>query len=127
MNVPAELRYTSHDEWVRQDGGILVVGITDFAQDQLGDLVHVELPEVGQTFGQGEAVCEIESVKAVAEVYAPVAGTVLEVNEDLDGSEEQINEDPYGDGWLFKLSITGDTTLDHLLDSAAYEAKLAGN
>lgn len=126
MNVPENLRYTSHDEWVLVDGDTATIGITDFAQDALGELVHVELPEVGEVFAVGAAVAEVESVKAVAEIYAPIGGEVVEVNEALDGEEEKINEDPYAVGWLFKLRIADPSELDALLDAAAYAAKIAG-
>lgn len=123
MNVPDGLLYTDHDEWMRLDGDVLTVGITDFAQDQLGELVHVELPDAGTTFDAGAAVCEVESVKAVAEVYTPVPGTIEAVNTDLDGAEDSINNDPYGT-WLFKLRVSDTAGLAGLLDAAAYKAKI---
>jgi len=125
MNFPADLKYTAHDEWARVAGDELTLGITDFAQDALGDLVHVEFPKVGARFKAGDAVCEVESVKAVASVYSPVEGEVIAVNEALDGSEETINRDPYGEGWLVKLKVTSSAGLSSLLDLAAYQAKLA--
>jgi glycine cleavage system H protein len=124
MSVPADLLYTAHDEWIRREGDEIVVGITDFAQDQLGELVHVELPAVGATLAAGAAACEVESVKAVAEVYTPVSGVVTAVNSGLDGDEGQINSDPYG-SWLFRLKVSDDSGLAGLLDAAAYEAKIA--
>jgi len=123
MNVPDELLYTSHDEWIRREGGEIVVGITDFAQDQLGELVHVELPAVGAYVAAGAAVCEVESVKAVAEVYTPVGGEIVAVNAELDGDEGKINSDPYG-SWLFRLKVS-DGDLEGLMDAAAYRAKIA--
>lgn len=124
MSVPADLLYTAHDEWIRREGDEIVVGITDFAQDQLGELVHVELPSVGATLAAGAAACEVESVKAVAEVYTPVSGVITAVNSGLDGDEGQINSDPYG-SWLFRLKVSDDSGLAGLLDAAAYEAKIA--
>lgn len=124
MSVPAELLYTQHDEWIRREGDVVTIGITDYAQDALGELVHVELPEVGRVVAAGEAIAEVESVKAVAEVYTAVSGEVIEVNSDLDGSEDQINQDAYG-AWLFKIRLSDDAGLAGLLDAAAYEAKIA--
>ena len=124
MSVPADLLYTAHDEWIRREGDEIVVGITDCAQDQLGELVHVELPSVGATLAAGAAACEVESVKAVAEVYTPVSGVITAVNSGLDGDEGQINSDPYG-SWLFRLKVSDDSGLAGLLDAAAYEAKIA--
>ena len=125
MNIPSDLRYTSHDEWIRLEGDTAVLGITDFAQDALGEIVYVELPEVGDSVEAGAAVCEVESVKAVAEVYSPVAGTILEVNEDLDGGEQLVNEDPYGSGWLVKISMSSPGSADGLLDADDYRAKIS--
>ena len=126
MNVPADLKYTNHDEWIRVEGDTVTLGISDFAQNELGELVHVELPEVGAEFDTGAAICEVESVKAVAEVYTPVAGTVTAVNEGLDGSEDTINEDPYGAGWLVKLSVSDLSPVDGLMDADAYQNKIDG-
>lgn len=124
MNFPSELRYTSHDEWIRVDGDTLVLGISDFAQDALGEIVHVELPAVGKKLNAGDEVAEVESVKAVAAVYTPVAGEIIAVNEDLDGNEGTVNSDPYGGGWLIKLKITDTAGLSTTLDVAAYQAKV---
>lgn len=127
MNFPADLLYTSHDEWIRkEDGDVVVIGISDFAQDALGDIVFVELPEVGDTFEAGEAVAEVESTKATAEIYTPVSGEVVAVNEDLDGSEESVNEDPYGAGWMFKIKVSDASGLDGLMAVDAYKAKVEG-
>ncbi|MDD3651113.1 glycine cleavage system protein GcvH [Immundisolibacter sp.] len=118
--VPDTLRYTETHEWLRQEAdGSITVGITDHAQAQLGDLVYVELPAIGKTLAAGEACAVVESVKAAADVYAPLAGTVLAVNEALAGAPELVNEDPYGAGWLLRLS--GALPAD-LLDAAAYRA-----
>ena len=121
MKIPENLKYTDHDEWVRIEGDTFTVGITDFAQDQLGEIVHVELPAIGKKVELGKVVCEVESVKAVAEIYAPVAGEVVAVNDALEDAAEQINSDPYG-AWIYKLKVSG--TPAGLLDPAAYKAKI---
>ena len=121
MKIPENLKYTDHDEWVRIDGDTIVVGITDFAQDQLGELVHVELPAIGKKVELGKIVCEVESVKAVAEIYAPVSGEVVAVNDALGDAADQINSDPYG-SWIYKLKVSSAPT--GLLDAAAYKAKI---
>ncbi|MEN0063559.1 MAG: glycine cleavage system protein GcvH [Myxococcota bacterium] len=123
MNIPDDLRYTSHDEWVKQDGNTFAIGITDFAQDQLGELVHFEPPAVGESVAAGDVVCEVESVKAVAEIYAPIAGKVVEVNDALADGPEAINSDPYGN-WIFKIEAA-DANLDELMNAEAYRAKIA--
>lgn len=122
MQYPGELKYTQHDEWARIEDDVLVLGISDFAQDALGELVHVELPDLGRTVSAGDAICEVESVKAVAEVYAPVDGEVVEVNVTLDGQEGTVNRDPYGAGWLVKIRITNAAQLSNLLDAASYRS-----
>ena len=124
-DIPANLRYTDHDEWIRVEDNLVVIGITDHAQDALGELVHVELPDTGDRVAAGDAVCEVESVKAVAEVFTPVAGTVVAVNEDLEDDAAVINEDPYGT-WLVKLEASDLGPIEALLDEAGYAAKLAG-
>jgi glycine cleavage system H protein len=121
MTVARDRQYTDHDEWVRTEGDLLVVGITDYAQDQLGELVHVELPAIGKKVKAGEVVCEVESVKAVAEIYAPAAGEVVEVNTALEDGAETINSDPYG-SWIYKLRVSSPPT--GLLDADAYTAKV---
>ena len=123
MNVPEDLRYTSDHEWARleQDGRIRV-GITDYAQDALGDVVFVQLPEVGVAYELNAAFSEVESTKSVSEVYAPLAGTVAEVNADLADSPQRLNEDPYGEGWICLIQPAEDRAYDGLLDAAAYEA-----
>jgi glycine cleavage system H protein len=119
VSVPEELQYTRSHEWVRREGGeTATVGITDHAQDELGDVVFVELPEVGATFDAGEAFGAVESVKAVSDLYAPVGGEVLEVNGALEDAPEKINEDPYGDGWILKLRAGGE---GDLLSAQEYE------
>lgn len=123
MNLPDNLLYTDHDEWIRREGDVVVLGITDYAQDQLGELVHIEMPDVGDTFSAGEAVCEVESVKAVAEVYSPCDGEVIAVNEDLEDEAEQVNSAPY-EAWLVKLRVEDAGALEQLLTPAAYAAKV---
>ena len=110
MNVPEELQYTKSHEWVRTEGDTATIGITDHAQEELGDIVYIELPEQGATFEAGESFGTVESVKAVSDLYTPVGGEVAEVNEALEDSPEKINEDPYGEGWMVKLRISGEGT-----------------
>ena len=110
MNVPEELQYTKSHEWVRTEGDTATLGITDYAQDELGDIVFVELPEEGTTFDAGDSFGTVESVKAVSDLYTPVGGEVVEVNQALSDNPEKINEDPYGDGWIVKLSVSDEGT-----------------
>lgn len=126
MSYPTELKYTPSHEWVRLDGDVATVGISWFAQDQLGDVVYVDLPEVGRAVSKGESVAEIESTKTVSGIYTPVSGEVVEVNEELSGSEEQVNRSPYDGGWLFKVRVADAAELDALLSSAAYQASVEG-
>ena len=120
MDVPEELRYTDDHEWVRLEDGKLRVGITDYAQDALGDVVFVDLPDVGAEFAAGETIAEVESTKSVAEVYAPFAGTIVEVNSDLLDTPELINGAPYGDGWFVVFDPADPGVYETLLDAAAY-------
>ena len=120
MDFPEELRYSAEHEWVRADGSRATVGITDFAQDALGDVVYVNLPENGATVAKMSGCAEVESTKSVSDIYAPVAGTIVAVNDALDGAPERINEDPYGEGWLFTVEMTDPSELDALMDAAAY-------
>ena len=122
--TPEDLHYTKDHEWVRQDGDALRVGVTDYAQDALGDIVFVTLPEAGSHVTEGEACGEIESTKSVSDVYAPVTGTVTERNEALDASPELVNSDPYGDGWMLAIRPDDASAVDGLLDAAAYQASL---
>ena len=122
MSIPDDLQYTSHDEWVRVEGNEITVGITFFAQDQLGELVHVDLPDAGRTVSAGEVVCEVESVKAVAEIYAPASGTVTSVNSALEDAPESVNADPYS-AWIYKMQV--DSAPEGLLSPADYAAKVA--
>ncbi len=121
MNIPGELEYTKTHEWVKRDGDVATVGITDHAQDELGDVVFIELPEEGATFEAGDSFGTIESVKAVSDLYAPVGGEVVEVNETLNDSPERVNEDPYGGGWMIRLRISGE---GELLSADEYERLL---
>ena len=118
--VPAELRYTPEHEWIRVEGDQAIIGVTDYAQDALTDVVWVELPEVGMSVGAMESCGSVESVKSVSEIYAPIVGEVTEANESLEDAPEQINQDPYGDGWIWKMTISDAGELEGLLDAAAY-------
>ncbi len=118
MNLPQELQYTRSHEWVRREGDVATIGITDHAQDELGDVVFVELPEVGATLEAGNTFGTVESVKAVSDIYAPVGGEVVEVNGSLEESPEKVNEDPYGEGWMIKVRISSE---GELLSAADYE------
>lgn len=121
MNIPEDRQYTSAHEWVvRDDAGVLTVGISDFAQDALGDIVYVDLPDVGSTVPAGETLAEVESTKSVGEVYAPVTGSVVAVNTDLDDNPELVNQDPYGKGWIVKLAPADDADFSVLIEAAAY-------
>ncbi|HEY8321075.1 MAG TPA: glycine cleavage system protein GcvH [Candidatus Baltobacteraceae bacterium] len=123
MSLPQDLHYSNDHEWVKLEGDVATVGITDYAQNSLGDIVFVELPKVGTVFGQGDNVGVIESVKAVSDLFTPVAGRVSEVNTALDADSSILNREPYTDGWLFKMKDVGEEQLESLLDAAAY-AKL---
>lgn len=119
---PDDLKYTDEHEWVRAGGESVRVGITDFAQDQLGDIVFVQLPDVGTAVSAGDAIGELESTKSVSEVYAPVSGEITAVNEALNATPELVNSDAYGEGWLFELRLSDAGALDGLMDAAAYQA-----
>ncbi|MDN4594044.1 glycine cleavage system protein GcvH [Polycladomyces subterraneus] len=122
MNLPKELRYSEEHEWVKEEGDNKVrVGITDFAQSELGDIVFVELPEVGTEVTAGEPFGSVESVKTVSELYAPVSGKVVEVNGDLEDAPEKVNESPYGDGWMIVVEMSDPSDLDKLLSAEKYE------
>jgi glycine cleavage system H protein len=120
MNVPVELRYSEDHEWARVDGSRVCLGITDYAQDALGDVVYIDLPLVGAEVTSGDSFSEIESTKSVSEIYAPVSGTVIEVNTDLIDHPERLNEDPYGEGWICVIEASDLSEMDNLLDAAAY-------
>jgi glycine cleavage system H protein len=126
MQVPQHLRYSSDHEWVSVEGARARVGITDYAQDALGDVVYVQVPTVGAVVSAGDSFGEVESTKSVSDVYAPVSGTVVAVNDALAGSPEALNLDPYGAGWLCEIEMTDQSQADSLLDAAAYEALIAG-
>ncbi|MFT4262999.1 MAG: glycine cleavage system protein GcvH [Nocardioides sp.] len=128
MSYPEDLRYTAEHEWVRTPGeaaGSIRIGITEYAQDALGDIVYVSLPEVGATVTAGDACGELESTKSVSDVYAPVSGEVVAVNDSLDAAPEQLNTDPYGAGWLFEVVPGDPAQLEGLLDAAGYQASLS--
>jgi glycine cleavage system H protein len=120
MNLPSELKYSEEHEWVRVDGNKAIIGITDFAQSELGDIVFVELPEVGDTIAAGHSFGSVESVKTVSELYAPVSGKVIEVNTALDDSPESVNGSPYGDGWMIAVEMDDTSELDQLWSAEKY-------
>jgi glycine cleavage system H protein len=123
--VPSELKFLSSHEWVLIEDKVATVGVSDHAQELLGDLVYVELPEIGSTIAAGDSVGVIESVKAASDTYAPVSGEVIEINEELEGAPERINQDPYGDGWMYKVSMEDTEEAGDLLDAAAYSEAIA--
>ena len=123
--VPTELRYTKDHEWVRVDGDVATVGITEYAAKQLGDIVFVELPDPGRTFEQFATFGVVESVKAVSDLFAPVSGEVTEANAALAGAPELVNSDPFGEGWMIRVRLGGHAEVDDLLDAAAYDALIA--
>jgi len=125
MNVPADLRYSSDHEWARRDANRVTIGITDYAQDALGDVVFVEVPAIGGAVAAGERMCEVESTKSVSDIFAPIAGTVVEANADLADRPELLNSDPYGEGWICVIELNGsdgDDAYSGLMDAAGYEA-----
>ncbi len=122
MNVPEDLRYTSDHEWVRLEDARVRIGITDYAQDALGDVVFVQLPEPGSKVEAGGSFSEVESTKSVSDIYAPVAGTVVEVNAELADAPQRLNEDPYGEGWICVIEPSDPAAIEALLDAAAYTA-----
>jgi glycine cleavage system H protein len=124
MQAPDDLKYTESHEWIRSESEIATVGITDFAQDSLGDIVFLELPEPGAVFQQGETVGVVESVKTVSDILAPVSGEIREVNSGLETNPESVNKDPYGKGWLFKISLANADEIASLLSSSDYTAKV---
>ena len=126
MNVPDQLRYSRDHEWVGRDGDVVRVGITDYAQDALGDVVFVQAPAVGTKIDAGQTFGEIESTKSVSDVYAPVSGTVVEVNDALAEAPQSLNDDPYGDGWICTIRMSAPDEYDELLDAAAYLQLIEG-
>jgi len=126
MNVPEQLRYSSDHEWVSRDGDVVRVGITDYAQDALGDVVFVQVPTVGAAVSAGDSFGEVESTKSVSDVYAPVTGTVVAVNEALADAPQSLNDDPYGDGWICTIQMSEPAQYEALLDAVAYQALIEG-
>lgn len=126
MNIPEELRYSSDHEWVKVEGDRVRIGITDYAQDALGDVVFVQIPELGAKVTPGAGVSEVESTKSVSDIYAPVSGEVVEVNNDLETNPERINEDPYGDGWICVIALDDAAEVEQLLDAEAYRQLVEG-
>jgi glycine cleavage system H protein len=126
MNVPDDLKYSSDHEWIRVDGDRITIGITDYAQDALGDVVFVQVPEQGALVAAGQSISEVESTKSVSDIYAPLAGTVTEVNGDLETTPEQLNSDPYGDGWICVIQVSDAAAVDGLLDADAYRKLIEG-
>jgi len=126
VNVPDDLKYSEDHEWVRQEGTQLRFGITDYAQDALGDVVFVQVPTVGSVVTRGASISEVESTKSVSDIYAPVSGTVVEVNDELADAPQRINEDPYGEGWIAVIEPSNAGELEQLLDAAAYTTLVEG-
>jgi len=124
MEVPDDLKYSESHEWIRSDAGIGTVGITDYAQDSLGDIVFLELPQAGASFQQGETIGVVESVKTVSDILAPVGGEITEVNSALQTSPELVNKDPYGSGWLFRIRLVNSDEIASLLSSSDYRARI---
>ena len=122
MNIPPDLRYSTDHEWVRVDGDTVTIGITEYAQDALGDVVFVELPEAGTPVAAGTTFSEVESTKSVSDIYAPVTGAISAVNDTLESAPELLNSDPYGDGWICRIEMTDPSELDGLMDADAYRA-----
>ncbi|WP_298616463.1 glycine cleavage system protein GcvH [uncultured Odoribacter sp.] len=122
MNVPAELKYTKEHEWIRVEGEEAVIGITDYAQSQLGDIVFVECDTEGETLSEGDTFGTVEAVKTVSDLYLPVGGEVLEFNPELEGEPELVNKDPYGKGWIIRIKVSDPSELDNLLDAEGYKA-----
>jgi glycine cleavage system H protein len=121
MNIPQDLKYTKDHEWVRVEGDIAIIGITDFAQHELGDIVYVEIETVGENLDQEEVFGSVEAVKTVSDLFMPVSGEILELNEELEANPELVNTDPYNSGWMVKVKMTNLSELDSLLDSSAYQ------
>jgi len=121
MNIPSNLQYTKDHEWVKIENGVATIGITDFAQGELGDIVFVELPEAGKSFNAGDAFGTIEAVKTVTDLFSPISGNIVAINEGLDNDTGKVNSDPYGDGWLVKIRLSDPDEKDGLLSSIAYE------
>lgn len=126
MNIPADLKYTKDHEWIKIEGDTAIVGITDFAQSELGDIVYVEVETIDETLDQDEVFGSVEAVKTVSDLFLPLTGTVLEFNENLEDEPEKVNEDPYGEGWMIKMKFTDQQELNDLMDAEAYKAHIDG-
>lgn len=126
MNIPSELKYTKDHEWVRIDGDTATVGITDFAQGELGDIVYVDVDTLDDTVEEGEVFGSVEAVKTVSDLFMPLSGEVIEFNEELEDEPELVNSDPYGKGWMIKLSVTDASQINDLLDAEGYKALISG-
>jgi glycine cleavage system H protein len=126
MNIPAELRYSTDHEWVRRDGNTVTIGITEFAQDSLGDIVFVEAQEAGREVAAGDSFTEVESTKSVSDIYAPVSGSIVTINGSLDGRPELLNSDPYGEGWICTIEMSDPSEFEGLLDADGYRALTEG-
>lgn len=126
MNVPDQLRYSSDHEWLSRDGSRVRIGITDYAQDSLGDVVFVQLPTVGDSFAAGDSIGEVESTKSVSDIYAPVSGAVVAINDALVDAPQLLNEDPYGEGWICELELSDAAQVDGMLDASAYGRLIEG-
>lgn len=126
MNIPAELKYTKDHEWVSVEGDVATVGITDFAQGELGDIVYVEVETLDETLDQEEVFGTVEAVKTVSDLFMPLSGEIVEFNESLETEPEQVNQDPYGAGWMIKIQLSDTSQLDELLDAEAYKALIGG-
>lgn len=124
MNFPTNIKYTKEHEWIRVEGDVAYVGITDYAQSELGEIVFVDIDTVGETIAQGEVFGSVEAVKTVSDLNMPASGEVLEINETLNDAPEKVNNDPYGEGWMIKVRLTDASELDTLMDAAAYQAIL---
>ena len=126
MNVPEDLQYSSDHEWIRVDGNRVVIGITDYAQDALGDVVYVQVPDAGATVAAGAGISEVESTKSVSDIYSPVDGTIAEINPLLESQPELLNSDPYGQGWICTIEVTDAAQVEGLLDAAGYQSLVDG-
>lgn len=124
MNFPTNVKYTKEHEWIRVEGDVAYVGITDYAQSELGEIVFVDIDTIGETIAQGEVFGSVEAVKTVSDLNMPASGEVLEINETLNDAPEKVNNDPYGEGWMIKVRLTDASELDTLMDAAAYQAIL---
>ncbi len=125
-NIPADLKFTESDEWIRVEGNEATIGVSDYAQEQLNDIVYVELPDIGAEYGKGDTFGVVESVKAASDMHMPVSGTIIAVNEALEDAPETVNSDPYGAGWFVKITLANPSELASLMDAAAYAKYLEG-